>query len=694
MGTTHPPPRFILGTSLLFWGLMTDRLLIALILALLVESARWVKFRWDFNDDSRGLAWQLTSIIIIIGAVLIFLESGPYVALPNLLTWLPLLLVPMQLVQNFGLAPSMPLNTFSFLAKTRRRRNLRLGLTESVIFINFGNVYFVATLIASTLGSGANSPPLSMLFLPGLIVLTGWMSLAANRSGPIALLIALMVAGAISVGGQYGIEELQMRYGGGASGGSQFDPNSVWTMIGKSGTVNQPPDIAWRLKIPEHTPAPRLLRIASYNVFRLGRWTNLRHDKLEFKDLESLAIGEQSYSIVTSPDAHVPPARAVLPELPRFELRGSAAAESPLPLPGDTTSLTGFDLDGIERNTLGTVRVFPKHSVIVGTVLWKGENNPESAPIDEIDIQSTPLDREKVSAIREERETLQAVLREIKWEQLPSLPAKLEAMRNWFADNFQYSRTLKIESSSQVAQRPTAITQFLTKHRSGHCEYFATAAALLLREGGIPARYATGFAVFERGSKHGELVIRGTHGHAWCRVWDAGAGHWIDFDPTPSNWQTAVSNLNPSMQKFNDALRRMREDFFLWRNRPANRMATTILMSAICLAVISYILKRLWKSKQRLEREQRGNGYDGPAVRTPLHGLERAAEKILGPRRAGETFASWFRRLKGSLPQAAPIDEAVALHQQLRFDPQPAAPEQQQRLDKLASEIGAAIKKA
>ena len=135
---------------------MTDRPVLGLMLALLVESPRWTKFRWDFNEAACGRAWQLTTIAIALAAVLIYLDGSPYLALPNLLTWLPPLLLPMQFVQSFGLNDSLPLNTFSFLAKHRRKRNLRLGLSEPVIQLNFGNVYFITVLVASTLGSQTN----------------------------------------------------------------------------------------------------------------------------------------------------------------------------------------------------------------------------------------------------------------------------------------------------------------------------------------------------------------------------------------------------------------------------------------------------------------------------------------------------------------------------------------------------------
>lgn len=657
---------------------MTGRPLIGVLLALIVEASHWVKIRWDFDEGAYSTAWKITTVAIILAGALIYLDGSPYLALPNLLTWLPLLLLPMQFVQSFGMNDSMPLITFSFLAKHRRKRNLRLGLNESIIQINFGNIYFVATLIAATLGDRSSA----WLFLPGIIVLTGWMLLSATRSRPASLIVALTIAGSIAVAGQYGLEEFELWLGNRGAGRSSFDPNSVTTNIGRAGTIQQSPEIVWRLSPANGAPAPRLLRTATYNSYRPGSWVIDPPIATVFRDLDLFPYEGKGYLILGQVDENTRPLKAVRASLPRYRMRGAAYPETPLSLPGDTASLLDFELDGIEQNSLGTVRIFPKQSVIEGTVLWRGESNPEKAP--------TPED---LVVPQKERETLREVLMELKLEEQPDLSAKLDVMRNWFVRNFRYTRTLTISSWRQGFTSPTALNQFLTKERAGHCEYFASAAALLLREAEIPSRYATGYLVLERDSKRSEFVIRGTHGHAWCRVWDERKGLWIDFDTTPPSWGPLVATMNPPMQSFNDSLKRLREDFFLWRNRPANRLGATLTMSAIFLGVAAFVFRRLWKTKRRLEEVRLLNGYEGPVQRTPLNALEKQAEKKLGPRPLGLPFARWISRLGPVLPDARVLDEAVELHQRARFDPAPIQSADQERLEELAREIGSAIKR-
>ena len=657
---------------------MTDRPLTGILLAVLVESARWTKFRWDFNEEACSRAWQFTTVAIALAAVLVFLDGTPYEALPNLLTWMPALLLPMQFVQSYGLKDAMPLNIFSFLARYRRRRNLRLGLTEAVIHVNFGNIYFVTAMIAATLGSQSNSWP----FLPGIIVLTGWMLLSSTRSRPAHLLFALTFAGGIAIIGQLAIKELQERLGNSGPGRSSFNPNSISTLVGRPGRIEQSPDIIWRLQPAAKTPPPALLRTATYNAYADGRWTIRPVVESTFKDLDTVepTTGE-IYQLLTSNLTPAAKKDAVRPELPRFNLRGAAFAETPLALPGDAASARDFELDGIERNALGTVRVFPKNSVIEGTVLWKGGTNPESPPFDE-----------DLIVIMSERVALNEVLLELHLEDQPTLQEKLRVIRAWFQQNFSYSQVLTINSPG-FTSTPTAVAQFLTKSRQGHCEYFASATTLLLRQAKIPARYAIGYAVTERDAKRNEFVVRGIHGHAWCQVWDKDAQQWLDFDTTPGSWLANLTPQTSAMQRFNDQVKRTREDFFLWRNRPANRLAASLIMSAIGLGVLAFIVKRLWRSKRRLEAAKMSNGYAGLVTPTPLNALEHPAEKRLGRRPLGQPLGEWLAGLRPLLTDADLLAEAIDLHQRLRFDPQPRRPAELDRLTELAKQLELEIKR-
>ncbi|HEU4752772.1 MAG TPA: transglutaminaseTgpA domain-containing protein, partial [Armatimonadota bacterium] len=77
------------------------------------------------------------------------------------------------------------------------------------------------------------------------------------------------------------------------------------------------------------------------------------------------------------------------------------------------------------------------------------------------------------------------------------------------------------------------VSTFLLEGRAAHCEYFASAAVVLLRCLGIPARYVTGFYAHEA-SGPGSMVVRERDAHAWAEAWIDGKG-WITVDATPAD---------------------------------------------------------------------------------------------------------------------------------------------------------------
>lgn len=88
------------------------------------------------------------------------------------------------------------------------------------------------------------------------------------------------------------------------------------------------------------------------------------------------------------------------------------------------------------------------------------------------------------------------------------------------------------------------IVAFLTDVKEGHCEYFATGMALLLRSQGIPARIVNGFSGGEYNPVGDYWVVRQRDAHSWVEVHFPESG-WVLFDPTP----TATGGLAASARR-------------------------------------------------------------------------------------------------------------------------------------------------
>jgi transglutaminase-like putative cysteine protease len=661
---------------------MTGHGMLGLVLAFIVEAAHWTQLRWDFNAAACIRAWYLCVLASALAIVFIWIDGNSYMTVPLLLGWLPALLLPLQFVQVFGLSESIPARTFAFFTKKQRELNQRHGLDHSAVHFNFGHAYLVTVLVAST---PLAERPDSWLFLPGLVLLTLWALLGSGRSRPVQLIVLMLAAGGIGALGQAGLARAYhwLNYGG-VSGVEDFlSPNHYRTAIGRLGEIKQSASILWRVRPAAHNPAPTHLRSTCYNCYRSGLWSNVIPAEVpsadrDFKPLLPLKADDSTSFHPLRPAAGQ---QAIRPALPRFTLRGTAAANSPLPLPGNAASLRDFEVDALECNSLGTVRIYPRQPVINGTVAWNDAANPEAPPWPEVDLD----------LLANERAALHQVLTELRLSEQATLAAKLEVLRRFFL-GFQYTRynTIKPPAIGN-ANRPSAISIFLTKSRRGHCEYFATAACLLLREAGIPTRYAVGYAVMEHDAKRDEWVVRGLHGHAWTRVWDDSSKLWIDFDPTPPGWLGAETREAISLQWLLDGIHRLREDFALWRSRARNRLLVTTVLLTLGGTGLAFILRRLWRSKRTLGHAHVRRVAAASGHHSPLHQLEKSAVMLLPPRLPGQPYGHWLTGLRPFLSDPEVLAEALRLHQQLRFDPAPPAPPDTRRLTRLTKTLESAL---
>jgi protein-glutamine gamma-glutamyltransferase len=119
---------------------------------------------------------------------------------------------------------------------------------------------------------------------------------------------------------------------------------------------------------------------------------------------------------------------------------------------------------------------------------------------------------------------------------LDDYPRCYEAVRRveeWLRREFAYTLDLP------ATPREATLDHFLFERRAGHCEYFSTAMAVLLRAAEIPARNVNGFLGGEWNASGGYLAVTQNDAHSWVEVWFPGLG-WVPFDPTPSGSRNEV----------------------------------------------------------------------------------------------------------------------------------------------------------
>ncbi|HKC01533.1 MAG TPA: DUF3488 and transglutaminase-like domain-containing protein [Terriglobales bacterium] len=104
---------------------------------------------------------------------------------------------------------------------------------------------------------------------------------------------------------------------------------------------------------------------------------------------------------------------------------------------------------------------------------------------------------------------------------------KAIALEQYLSTHFGYT----LELPRTLAQDPLA--NFLFERKKGHCEYFASSMAVMLRSLRIPSRIVTGFRGGEFNDLTGQYVVRASDAHSWVEAYFPGSG-WISFDPTPA----------------------------------------------------------------------------------------------------------------------------------------------------------------
>lgn len=163
---------------------------------------------------------------------------------------------------------------------------------------------------------------------------------------------------------------------------------------------------------------------------------------------------------------------------------------------------------------------------------------------------------------------------------------KAVVMERYLRTHFGYT----LDLGRAVPRDPLAY--FLFDRKKGHCEYFASSMAVMLRSLRIPSRIVTGFRGGEFNDLTGQYVVRASNAHSWVEAYFPTYG-WVSFDPTPggdlefhtgwsrlslyvdaaaSFWREWVINYDATHQRTlgegaNQSRRRLYNDLRSWYSR-------------------------------------------------------------------------------------------------------------------------------
>ena len=133
------------------------------------------------------------------------------------------------------------------------------------------------------------------------------------------------------------------------------------------------------------------------------------------------------------------------------------------------------------------------------------------------------------------------------------------------------------------ASGPDPLSDFLFNVKTGHCEYFATAMAVLLRTHGIAAHVVNGFLPGEYNDTAGAYTVRQSDAHSWVEVYFPQTQSWVTFDPTPSagRVEPVRTGLAAQLQKYAEAMELLWFQYVVGYDKQEQRSLATTLHNQI-----------------------------------------------------------------------------------------------------------------
>jgi hypothetical protein len=311
--------------------------------------------------------------------------------------------------------------------------------------------------------------------------------------------------------------------------------------LGGFGTIRDDPTVVMRIK-PKNRPDPPersitvRLRGTSFDRYKEGRWSRTQSNGVE------LQRRRDQYTVFRPAEA----------EDQEYEIILDPMEEAVLFLPEGTVALQVPPTVRAGRNRYRRITHAPGLDIRYGgsvdaPLTYKAFTKPKRRGFPE------PLPsafRKRYVEVPDGYERVAALAQEVVGgASNPHLQAQRIESYLRGGGNFRYT----LHQPDTEGRDPLHVFLFETK--AGHCEYFSTAMAIMMRSLGLPARNVTGFLGADYNPYGDYYAVRNGHAHSWVEVLID--GRWVTFDPTPASGQVfaAPSGLSVKLRQMMDAMR-------------------------------------------------------------------------------------------------------------------------------------------
>ena len=554
-----------------------------------------------------------------------YVENEPRMIFLSFITTLPIIFMPLLFAQLFSTSDKVVIGT-----KLGKR-------THSHAPVDIRMLYILAIVFA-TAAANIKSVWFVIPFLVMILVsLSGYAKDAESLKRYIAFsLVAVFMTlfiGATVAGGHFLISKKMMEWYNDWYSSLSADPFRTSTAMGELGRMKLSGEIVFRV-YPEEPSLPLYMKQSDYNVMIRNSWYS-RPRKTESvfsdNDMEWQFFGEGEGD----------------KKMRLSVWMNKNKGEGVLPLPDGAKRAVELDVAGIEKSALGAIYVEEGPELLEFVITYDTENRFEPLPA-----------RGDLFVPNPEREVVEEVMRDNGLFGATQAET-LENIERFFA-TFKYSVDLKNRSGISVLE------DFLKNTHEGHCEYFATATVLMLRNAGIAARYRIGFMLDENNSFENALVARKRDAHAWVIAYID--DRWVTVDTTPPQWKEFDSDGKSFFEPVSDFVSWIKMNYENYRRKKSDEFNKILISLAVLLT--TFLMVRVYLRKRRVKK---GENRESPLFKihggnSPLYKILDFYEKAGLTRDENETLRMWIDKNKEKLAENIDFSDLVRLHEELRFD--------------------------
>lgn len=648
-------PPLILGATIIFWGWQTNLWFLALPMALLYEISFLLNWRWHFKTAHFRQVSNLCTILLVVVLIYLWNKDGSLQFIFLFFQWLPLVCFPLVLAQAYSDSEGVDLRALLFLKEKPQDKS------QAATIISLHYPFLAICLVSASAG---NTRDIAFYIGMTTLLASALWYVRSRRSSAIAWIMIIFLATTVGFFGHTAIHHAHLSLEKKTlSWVRQFyryhssNPNQRNTAIGDIGAVKLTNKIVLRVKPSTENLEPKLLRRITYNNYSSGIWIAVN---AEFQPL-NLAANTVDF-LPSNQEISPNTANSSISNRTNDEItiyRYLEEGKNLLNLPTGIQKINKLSVEEAAENQYGTVQVESKPRLASYRVVYNPSIINDSLPT-----------QEDLEIPKNEIPTIKQIASQLNLKN-KSQSEILDTVHKFFNTEFTYSLKL-----ARQGHHKTPVSAFLLDNRSGHCEYFATAAALLLREAGIPTRYAIGYSVHEYSSLEKQFIVRGKNAHAWNLVYVDGA--WQYFDATPSDWIEAESNMTSNPWLIGDILSLIGfkiSQFSEFIQALSKTKSFWLVAIPLVIILLWWLLRRKNLNDLQLQRViNESTNYIATGTDSEIYLIEQALQKSQITRHNHESWQPFIARLQenNQLPSDL-IDELTViakLHYRYRFDPQ------------------------